>query len=142
MRKIENVLAYNDIIKAITNNDRELLEKISTDYKGFGIIKDGASLILYYTDIIQSKIDSKDKMLTCFNGNVPNKLDDIKLYKQIMEALYTYDKDFLSKLNINFQDINMLKIGALNILNGVEAIEKTLDLDDHFLKCYNEHYIQ
>ncbi|MCA8835817.1 MAG: hypothetical protein K8953_12125 [Proteobacteria bacterium] len=142
MRAIENILAYKHIITAIKDNDKELLEKISTDYKGFGDIKSGASVILHYTARIQSKIDNKDPMLTCFNGNLPNKLDDIKVYKEIMEALYTYNKDFLSKLNINFQDIDTIREAAVSILISVEVIEKNLDVNDHFLKCYNEHYLQ
>ena len=142
MRKIENVLAYRDIITAIKDNDEELLKKIRTDYKGFGNIKGHARNILYYTTLIQSKIDSKDQMLTCFNGNVPNKLDDIQVYKQIIEALCTYNKDFLSKLNVNFHDLDAIRNAAASILINVESVEKTLDLDDHFLKCYNEHYRQ
>ena len=142
MRAIENILAYKHIITAIKDNDKELLEKIRTDYKGFGNIKALAGNILYYTNNIQLKIKSKDKMLACFNGNVPNKLDDIKVYKQIMTALYTYDRASLSKLNVNFHDIDAIRNAAINILYNVEAIEKNLDVNDHFLKCYNEHYLQ
>ncbi len=142
MRAIENVLAYNDIIKAIKNNDSGRLKRIRTDYKGFGVIKSSAEVILRSTATIQSKINNKDKMLTCFNENVPNKLDDIKVYKEIMEALYTYNKDSLSKLNVNFYDLDVIRRHASNILYNVETIEKTLDLGDHFLKCYNEYYLQ
>ncbi len=142
MRAIENILAYKHIITAIKDNDKELLNKIRTDYKRFGIIKYDASTILTYTARIQSKIDNKDPMLTCFNGNLPNKLDDIKVYKEIMEALYTYNKDFLSKLNINFHDLDAIREAAVSILISVEVIEKNLDVNDHFLKCYNEHYLQ
>ncbi len=140
MRKIEKVLAYNDIIKAITNKDKELLEKIRTDYKEFGGIKSNASMILYYANLIQLKIDAKDQMLACFNGNVPNKLDDIQVYKQIMEAFYANDKVSLSKLNINFYDLNRLKSSVTSFLNSVDATEKTLDLNDPFLECYNKYY--
>ncbi len=142
MSKIDNVLAYKDIISAIKKNDNGLLEKIRTDYKGFVSIKSYASSILYFTNAIQSKIDIKDKMLACFNGNVPNKLDDIQVYKQIMEAFNAGDKDSLSKLDINFYDLLMLKAFVINFLNSVEYVEKELDLKDPFLKCYNEHYLQ
>ncbi len=142
MGKIKNVRAYNDIIKAITNKDKDFLEKIRTDYKGFDNIKNYARSILSYTAMIQSKIDTKDKMLACFNGNVPNKLDDIQVYKQIMEAFDANDKDSLSKLNINFYDLLMLKGFVEGFLRSVEATEKTLDLNDPFLECYNKYYLQ
>ncbi len=140
MRNIENVRAYIDIIAAIANNDKETLEKIRTDYKGFGTIKSAAINILHYTNLIQSKIDNKDPLLTCFNEGAPKTLDDIKIYKHIMKALYTYDRASLSNLNINFYDIDAIKIHVESILRSVDDIEKTLDLGDHFLKCYNEHY--
>ena len=142
MGKIKNVRAYNDIIKAITNKDKDFLEKIRTDYKGFDNIKNYARSILSLTATIQSKIDTKDKMLACFNGNVPNKLDDIQVYKQIMEAFDANDKDSLSKLNINFYDLLMLKGFVEGFLRSVEATEKTLDLNDPFLECYNKYYLQ
>ena len=142
MEKIKNVRAYSDIIKAITNKDKDLLGKIRTDYKGFDGIKSHASAILRHTAMIQSKIDTKDQMLACFNGNVPNTLDDIQVYKQIMEAFNAGDKDSLSKLNINFYDIGMLKASVIYFLSSVEATEKTLDLNDPFLECYNKYYLQ
>ncbi len=142
MRAIENILAYKHIITAIKDNDEELLKKIRTDYKGFSDIKSGAQIILSAIARIQSSINNKDPMLTCFNGGTPNKLDDIPVYKHIMKALFTYDKDSLSELNVNHYDFNALRIGAMSVLSAVEKVEPTLDLGDHFLKCYNEHYLQ
>ncbi len=142
MRKIEHILAYNYIITAIKDNNGELLEKIRTDYKGFGRIKSGASTILRAINSIQSKINTKDKMLECFNGNVPNTLDDIPVYKQIMEALFTYDRATLSSFTVNYDDLEEMRYWADDILRVVGEIEPTIDVDDHFLKCYNEHYLQ
>ncbi len=142
MRKIEHILAYNDIRTAIISNDSELLSKIRTDYKGFGRIKSGASTILRAINSIQSSIDSKDPMLACFNGNVPNTLDDIPVYKQIMEALCSYDRAALSSLNVNYDDLEEMRYWADDILRMVEEIEPTINVDDHFLECYNKYYIQ
>ncbi len=142
MRKIEHILAYNYIITAIKDNNGELLEKIRTDYKGFGRIKNGASTILRAINSIQSSIDSKNPVLACFNGNIPNTLDDIQVYKQIMEALYTYDRDTLLSLTVNYDDLEEMRYWAADILRVVGEIEPTIDVDDPFLECYNKYYIQ
>ncbi len=142
MRAIENILAYKAIITAIKDNDSELLEKIHTHYKGFRRIKSGAGTILSAINRIQSSIDSKDPMLACFNGNVPNKLDDIQVYKQIIDALCTYDRGGLLSLVVNYDDLDIMRYWAADILRVVEEIEPTIDVNDHFLKCYNEYYHQ
>ena len=142
MRKIENIIAYKAIITAIISNDSELLEKIHTHYKGFGRIKSSAGSILRAINSIQSSINNKDPMLTCFNGNVPNELDDIQVYKQIIEALWNYDRDFLLNLTVNYDDLEEMRSWAADILRVVEEIEPTIDLKDPFLECYNKYYFQ